>query len=107
MLTTVRNKKGKGMREQFWIAKAEKGITEEFWQGLESSEVRELKRFDLAKVAGSANAAEEFEDEDTEEVTSDEARFWESYVARAHKHGNASTTRKQTTPILRRLMEGL
>lgn len=30
MLTTVRNKKGKGMREQFWIAKAEKGITEEF-----------------------------------------------------------------------------
>jgi exopolyphosphatase len=49
----------------------------------------------------------ESEDEDAEEVTSDEARFRESYVARAYKQGNTSATRKQTAPILRRLMEGL
>ena len=63
-------------------AKADKGIAEKVWQGLESGE-------------------------DAEEVTSDEARFGESYDARAYKQGNASATRKQTAPILRRLMEGL
>lgn len=105
ILTTFRNQKGKGRREQFWIVKADKGIAEKVWQGLESSEVLELKRFNLSKVAGSAT--EESEDEDAEEVTSDEARFGESYVARAYKQGNTSATRKQTAPILRRLMEGL
>ncbi|KIK40885.1 hypothetical protein CY34DRAFT_806755, partial [Suillus luteus UH-Slu-Lm8-n1] len=100
ILTTFRNQKGKARWEQFWIVKADKGIAEKVWQGLESSEVLELKRFYFSKVAGSANAAEESESEDADEVTSDEARFGESYVARAYKQGNASATRKQTAPIL-------
>lgn len=107
ILTTFRNKKGKGRREQFWIVKADEGIAEKVWQGLESSEELGLNRLDLTKVAGSENAAQESEDEDAEEVTTDEVRFGESYVARAYKQGNASATRKQTAPILRRLMEGL
>jgi exopolyphosphatase len=82
IITTFRNQKGKGRREQFWMVKAEKGIAKKVWQGLESSE-------------------------DAEEVTSDEARFGGPYVARAYKQGNASATRKQTAPILRRLVEGL
>ncbi|KAG1759247.1 hypothetical protein EDD22DRAFT_995289 [Suillus occidentalis] len=88
-------------------AKADKGIAEKVWQGLKSSKVLELTRLDLSKVAGRANTAEESEGEDAEQVTSDEARFGESYVARAYKQGNESVTRKQTAPILRRLMEGL
>jgi exopolyphosphatase len=107
ILTTFHNKEGKGRREQFWIVKADEGIAEKVWQGLESSEVLELKRFDSSKVAGSANAAKESEHEDAEEVATDETRFGESYVARAYRQGNASATRKQTAPILRRLMEGL
>ncbi|KIK36733.1 hypothetical protein CY34DRAFT_811055, partial [Suillus luteus UH-Slu-Lm8-n1] len=91
---------------QDWLAdrdlSADKGIAEKVWQGLESSEM-----LDLSKVAGSANAAEESEGEDVEEVTSGEARFGESYIARAYKQGNASATRKQTAPIFRRLVEGL
>ncbi|KIK41289.1 hypothetical protein CY34DRAFT_806244 [Suillus luteus UH-Slu-Lm8-n1] len=107
ILTTFRNQKGKARRERFWIVKADKGIAEKVWQGLESSEVLELKRFDLSKVAGSVNAGEESEGEDAEEATSDEAQFGESYVARTHKQGNTSAMRKQTAPILRKLMDGL
>ncbi|KAG1814265.1 uncharacterized protein BJ212DRAFT_1274390 [Suillus subaureus] len=83
ILTTFRSKKGKGRREQLWIIKADEGIAEKLWQGLESSEELKLKRLDFSKF------------------------FGESYVARAYKQGNASATRKQTAPILRRLMEGL
>jgi exopolyphosphatase len=107
ILTTFRSKKGKGRREQLWIVKADEGIAEKLWQGLESSEELKLRRLDFSKFVGSANAAEESEDEDAEEVTTDEAQFGESYIARAYKQGNASATRKQTAPILRRLMEGL
>ncbi|KAG1814281.1 uncharacterized protein BJ212DRAFT_1447584 [Suillus subaureus] len=85
--------------------KADEGIAEKLWQGLESSEELKLKRLDFSKFG--ANATEESEDEDAEEVTTDEARFGESYVTKAYKQGNASATRKQTAPILRRLMEGL
>jgi exopolyphosphatase len=108
ILTTFRSKKGKGRREQLWIVKADEGIAEKLLQGLESSEELELRRLDFSKFVGSANAAEESEDEDAEEVTTDEeAQFGESYIARAYKQGNASATRKQTAPILRKLMEGL
>ncbi|KAG1854452.1 hypothetical protein DFJ58DRAFT_787981 [Suillus subalutaceus] len=107
ILTTFRSKKGKGRREQLWIIKADEGIAEKLWQGLESSEELKLKRLDFSKFVGGANAAEESEDEDAGEVTTDEARFGESYVARAYKQGNANATRKQTAPILRRIMDGL
>ncbi|KAG2141288.1 hypothetical protein DEU56DRAFT_796109 [Suillus clintonianus] len=108
VLTTFRNKKGKGRREQLWIIKTgDEGIAEKLWEGLEASKELELKRLDFSKFVGSADTAEESEDEDTEEVTTDEAQFGASYVARAYKQGNADATRKQTAPILRRLMEGI
>ncbi|KAG1722994.1 DHH phosphoesterase [Suillus lakei] len=106
VLTTFRNKKGKGRREQLWIVKATKeGIAENLWRGLEVSDELELERLGFSKFVGKANVTDESEDEDAGEVTTDEAWFGESYVARAYKQGNASATRKQTAPILRRLMD--
>ncbi|KAG2121432.1 hypothetical protein DEU56DRAFT_834199 [Suillus clintonianus] len=108
VLTMFRNKKSKGRREQLWITNAgNETITEKLWKGFEASEELELKRLDLSKFVGSANTAEESEDEDTEEVTTDEAQFGASYVARAYKQGNSNATRKHTAPNLRRLMEGV
>ncbi|KAG1768035.1 hypothetical protein EV702DRAFT_1145389 [Suillus placidus] len=107
ILTTFRNKKGKGRREQLWIVRADEGIAKKLWQGLESSKELELKRLEFSKFVGGTNATEESEDDDAKEVTTDEVQFGELYVARAYKQGNASATRKQTAPILRRLMEGL
>ncbi|KAG1724533.1 hypothetical protein EDB19DRAFT_1834122 [Suillus lakei] len=106
VLTTFRNKKGKGRREQLWIVKAtNEGIAENLWRGLEVSDELELERLGFSKFVGKANATDESEDEDAGEVTTDEAWFGESYIARAYKQGNASATRKQTAPILRRLMD--
>ncbi|KAG2049953.1 hypothetical protein BDR06DRAFT_1011725 [Suillus hirtellus] len=99
ILTTFRSKKGKGRREQLWIVKAYEGIAEKFLQGLKSSKELKLKRLDFPKFVGNANTADKSEDNDAEEVTADEARFGDSFVARA--------TRKQTAPTLWRLMEGL
>ncbi|KAG2128372.1 uncharacterized protein EDB93DRAFT_1184638 [Suillus bovinus] len=107
ILTTFRSNEGKGRREQLWIVKADEGITETLWQGLESSEELQLKRLDFSKFVGNANAADEPEVDDTEDVMADETRFGDSFVARAYKQGNASATRKQTAPIIRRLIEGL
>ncbi|KAG2072907.1 DHH phosphoesterase [Suillus decipiens] len=107
ILTTFRSKKGKGRREQLWIVKVDEGIAEKLWQGLESNGELGLKMLDFSMFVGSADAVEETEDEDAEEVTTDEARFGELYVARAYKQSNTSATRKQTAPILRKLMEEL
>ncbi|KAG2126858.1 uncharacterized protein EDB93DRAFT_1187866 [Suillus bovinus] len=107
ILTTFRSNEGKGRREQLWIVKADEGITETLWQGLESSEELQLKRLDFSKFVGNANAADEPEVDDTEDVMADETRFGDSFVARAYEQGNASATRKQTAPIIRRLIEGL
>ncbi|KAG1847939.1 hypothetical protein C8R48DRAFT_730656 [Suillus tomentosus] len=106
ILTTFRSKKGKGRREQLWMVKADEGIAEKLLQGLESSQELKLKRLDFSKFVCNANTADESEDDDAEEVTADEARFGDSFVARAYEQGNASATRKQTAPTLRRLMEG-
>ncbi|KAG1798615.1 DHH phosphoesterase [Suillus plorans] len=106
ILTTFRSEKGKG-REQLWIIKADEGIAEKLLQGLESSEELKLKRLDFPKFVGNADTADESEDDDAEEVTADEARFGDSFVARAYNQGNAKATRKQTAPILRGLLEGL
>ncbi|KAG2125651.1 uncharacterized protein EDB93DRAFT_1190272, partial [Suillus bovinus] len=99
ILTTFRSHKGKGRREQLWIVKADEGITEKLWQGLESSEELQLKRLDFSKFVGNANAADESEVDDAEDVMADETRFGDSFVARAYKQGNASATRKQTAPL--------
>ncbi|KAG2095427.1 uncharacterized protein F5147DRAFT_718208 [Suillus discolor] len=89
ILTTFRSTRGKGRREQLWIVNADEGIAEKLLQGLESNEELKLKGLISQKVMA------------------DEARFGDSFVARAYKQDNARATRKQTAPILRRLMEGL
>ncbi|KAG0697832.1 hypothetical protein DFH29DRAFT_944470 [Suillus ampliporus] len=107
VLTTFRDKKDKGRREQLWIIKAaDEDIAEKLWPGLESSEELRLKRLDFSKFVGNGDTTEESEDEGTEEATTDEAQFGESYIARAYKQGITSATRKQIAPILRRIMEG-
>ncbi|KAG1764716.1 hypothetical protein EDD22DRAFT_978970 [Suillus occidentalis] len=86
IFTTFRNQKGKGRRERFWIVNADKGITEKVCQGLESGEESEVKMMKKSRVM---------------------KRGLGSHVARTYKQGNTSATRKQTAPILQRLMEGL
>ncbi|KAG2135168.1 hypothetical protein DEU56DRAFT_871761 [Suillus clintonianus] len=81
MLTTFRNKKGKGGGEQLWIIKTgDEGIAEKLWEGLEASEELELKRLDFSNAVRGVIYCE------------------------AYKQGNTDSTRKQTAPILRRLM---
>ncbi|OJA12369.1 hypothetical protein AZE42_04346 [Rhizopogon vesiculosus] len=108
-------RKGKGRREQLWIIKAtDEGIAEKLWQGLESNEELRLKRrgfanfgfVDNAEIAEETEDEDEDDDEDSEEATTDEAAFGESYIARAYKQRNANATRKQTAPILRKILEG-
>lgn len=105
VLTTFRSKKGKGKREQLWIIKAgDEGIAEKLWRGLESNEELAMKRLAFAKLGSVDNT--DTEDSEEQEVITDEAVFGKSYIARAYKQGNASATRKQTAPILRRILEG-
>ncbi|KAG1731344.1 uncharacterized protein EDB91DRAFT_1154603 [Suillus paluster] len=104
VLTSYRNKKDKGRREQLWIIKAGEGIEAKLWPGLKSSKELGLKRLDFSKFVGNADA-EESEDEDAEDVTSDETQFEELYSARAYKQ-NAKASRKQIAPVLKRIMEG-
>ncbi|OAX33889.1 DHH phosphoesterase [Rhizopogon vinicolor AM-OR11-026] len=96
VLTTFRNKKGKGRREQLWIIKAkDESIAEKLWRGLESNEELRLKRRGFAKFGF-----------DAKEMITDEAAFGESYIARAYQQRNVNATRKQTAPILRKILEG-
>lgn len=108
VLATFRSKKDKGRREQLWITKAaDEDIQNKLWQGLESNEELRLKRLSFAKFTSVDNAdnADDSEDDDVEEVPINEAAFGELYIAKAFKQCNAGATRKQTAPILRRILE--
>ncbi|KAG0692393.1 hypothetical protein DFH29DRAFT_882526 [Suillus ampliporus] len=88
VLTTFRNKNDKGRREQLWVIKApDEAVAAKLWPGLKSSEELGLERFAFSKFIGNTgDTAEESEDDDAEEVTTDEA-FGESCIARAYKQG--------------------
>jgi len=106
VLTTFRNKKGKHRREQLWIVKAaDADIAEKLRQGLESNKELGMEKLDLATLT-SVDNTDTSGSEDAEEMITDKTVFGESYIARAYKQGNASATRKQTAPILRRILEG-
>ena len=108
VLTTFRNKKDKGRREQLWITKAaDEDIQEKLWQGLESNEELRLKSLSFAKFTSVDNAdtTDDSEDDDVEEGRTNEAAFGGLYIAKAFKQLNAGATRKQTAPILRRILE--
>ncbi|KAF9232633.1 DHH phosphoesterase [Melanogaster broomeanus] len=86
VLTTYRSRKDKGKREEMWVVDEESAgpqLPQSLFVGLETNEVLRLRR-----------------------AKSGRHDFTRRFVARIYKQKNASATRKQVAPILKRTLEG-
>ncbi|KIJ64753.1 hypothetical protein HYDPIDRAFT_89879 [Hydnomerulius pinastri MD-312] len=94
VLTTYRNKRDKGRREEMWVVDESLGSDSDLhlsrclFDGLEANEDLRLKRVGFKRCG--------FQ----------QSPFDPLYVARVYKQKNASCTRKQVAPIMKRILEG-
>ena len=122
VLTTHRGKQGKSKRELMWVVDENAcgpRLPQALFDGFEGSEVLHAKRTNFERygfsggVGRDENKGDEVERESVDEEESigeagaaEASPFSVGLVARVYRQKNATATRKQVAPILKRVLEG-
>ncbi|KAF9224965.1 DHH phosphoesterase [Gyrodon lividus] len=124
VLTTYKSRKGKGKREGMWVVDGESSgpqLSQSLFSGLEANEVLRLRRAGFERYGFKNHAGKEGSEEGGESDVSDlreeesvgepdegldESVLSARFATRVYKQKNASATRKQVAPALKRILEG-
>ncbi|KIM54076.1 hypothetical protein SCLCIDRAFT_1222295 [Scleroderma citrinum Foug A] len=116
VLTTYRNKKDKGRREQLWIVdernagSGQRELAHALFNGLEAQETLLLKRVAYSRYGFGGSKVDDDDDNEDETPLSAvdlaSSPFKDPFIARVYNQKNTHASRKQVAPILKRIVEG-